>query len=321
MKKIFSFIMLIVALMTTTTANAGGGTFYAKVVAQATPTGAGKVYVSTSQTSNPAYAETSEATGNKRIGSGDETHVAFNAYAQSEFGYKFVGWYDNAELTGEALSTEAKYQYDALTKSKEQNSPTISNLYAQFEVIPNTLLLDKDYKVSGVVSLAEGLSESSVPEAFKKYLENDGNYVAYCTIDGDKNELTINNNTEGGILNGFTIKGDQMQFSPANTFKLDGKTFSVVKADETTVNTGVLDITAIDGEEACTINDLAVVYHEKVIGYVKNIKIEFDENHTAADMITADNNKKSAVKKYFKNGKLFIKKNGKVYNAAGAVTE
>lgn len=311
MKKFYSIITLVAAMLTLAATQAfAGGTFYAKVTAQPTATGAGKVYVSTTKTTSPEYAETSEKVGSKRTSSGDNTEITFYLYAKAEIGYEFTAWYDNAELEGDPVSTEAAFQYSAYTNSTDAEKPVSYSFYALFTEKLNTLLTAGNYKISGDVSLAEGIPASMVPEAFKKYLENEGHYNATFDLSGDEKELTIENNSEAGILNGFSIISDAVHFSPERTFSLNNKSFSVVKADEPTVSEGALSI-AQESEGVYTLEDIAIVYGSAgIIGYVKNIKIE--DNPTGAPVVTNSNKSRNTqTAKFIKNKKIVIVKDGR----------
>lgn len=109
---------------------AESSTYYSKTIANAV--GEGKVYVSTAQSDSPAYEEgSSEAEKNE-----DKTSApkhTYYLYAQANEGNEFVGWYDNAQCSGEALSTASPYIKE-ITADKEVANAT-ETYYAKFRKI------------------------------------------------------------------------------------------------------------------------------------------------------------------------------------------
>lgn len=61
----------------------------------------------------------------------DTTTTAAGSTATAGDGYRFVGWYDNANCTGDALTTAAHY-----TPQKSEDKWTGATYYAKFEAIP-----------------------------------------------------------------------------------------------------------------------------------------------------------------------------------------
>lgn len=134
--KITRLLSLFVVMFTmfSTSALAGGSTYYSKVVA--TAVGEGKVYASKSSTNNPSYKEgSSEAknsTSTSTALSTAPTHTYY-VYAQANDGSEFVGWFDNAQCSGEPVSKTTAYTVKFTANSTEENNPTVQNLYAKFQ--------------------------------------------------------------------------------------------------------------------------------------------------------------------------------------------
>lgn len=105
-------------------------TYYSKTIANAV--GEGKVYVSTAQTDSPAYEEGSSEAGKNESKTSAPKHTYY-LYAQANEGNEFVGWYDNAQCSGEALSTASPYIKE-ITADKEVANAT-ETYYAKFRKI------------------------------------------------------------------------------------------------------------------------------------------------------------------------------------------
>lgn len=113
---------------------AGGGTsktYYAK--ATATAVGNGKVYVGTSNTAptDDKYQNPSEA-ANSASSTGNSANVSFYLYAQPGDATRFDGWYDNAECTGTAVSTNNPYNAQISSNQTEETKAVTKNYYAKF---------------------------------------------------------------------------------------------------------------------------------------------------------------------------------------------
>ena len=105
-------------------------TYYSKTIANAV--GEGKVYVSTAKTDSPAYEEGSSEAKQDDYKSSAPKHTYY-LYAQANEGNEFVGWYDNAQCSGEALSTASPYIKE-ITADKEVANAT-ETYYAKFRKI------------------------------------------------------------------------------------------------------------------------------------------------------------------------------------------
>lgn len=105
-------------------------TFYYAANAYVSPTGSGKVYVSSTATNSPAYKNPPASTsGNQRtVGYGE---VTLYYYAQANDGYIFDHW---ADSDGQAISTSSSYTAQGLQfRSTSSGSPTTFNYYAVFK--------------------------------------------------------------------------------------------------------------------------------------------------------------------------------------------
>lgn len=120
MKKIFCLLCCIVAFVLPSWAGGGGNNYYYKVTATAQPTGAGKVYVSESNTEPKStdYEETKVL-----ITSGKSTQQAaskeFWLYAKPNEGYVLVNW---TKADGSVQGTNKIQSTGVLSSSKENES-------------------------------------------------------------------------------------------------------------------------------------------------------------------------------------------------------
>lgn len=112
-------------------------TYYWKVNATATPTAAGKVYV-TNSTATPTEEDYKETISIEGTGQNPTVHC----YAQAEEGYKFVGWkLQNAE---NYVSTVADFDYTFTATSTSSSNRTTVNLEAVFASASDPLLNTKE---------------------------------------------------------------------------------------------------------------------------------------------------------------------------------
>lgn len=143
MKRKEKLIGLFMVLFTMISLNAFAGNDaarYGKVIA--TSSGNGKVYVSTSNSTFGASWQDSESTAtcdNKQLmGNGyDNTYNAKTYYfhAQANAEYKFVGWYENSDYSGEAKIDNPLEVKFTLGSGTTQDNPTTVQRYAKFEQI------------------------------------------------------------------------------------------------------------------------------------------------------------------------------------------
>lgn len=104
-------------------------TFYYAANAYVSPSGAGKVYVSSTATSSPTYKESpAQTSGNQWTVSYGEVNLYF--YAQANDGYIFDHW---ANANGETVGTSSSYTASGLQfNSTSRWYPTTFNYYAVF---------------------------------------------------------------------------------------------------------------------------------------------------------------------------------------------
>ena len=119
------FFWIAIALMATFPFKAvANNTYYYKANASASPTGAGKVYVSKTEASNPTLSESS-TTGTF---STSETKQTIYLYAAPNEGYKFLRWTNGATVVGSNRNMQATISSSSTTEA----SPTESNFTANF---------------------------------------------------------------------------------------------------------------------------------------------------------------------------------------------
>ncbi|MBR0195816.1 MAG: hypothetical protein IJQ32_06230 [Paludibacteraceae bacterium] len=143
-ESLFAIRMLVVVLCVicgTVPAWAGhDGPHYAKVTVTATPTGQGKVYMTTNGDYVPEdgdWRNTMSATWNcdDGIGPSEEDNRTYYVHAQPTSGNHFVKWSSNSSGS-DSQSTDAKYAYSTSASSTTEGSPTPNNIYAIFEANP-----------------------------------------------------------------------------------------------------------------------------------------------------------------------------------------
>ena len=133
MKQKFSRLLCLFVVMFTMCLPTMAGTYHSKVVTKAV--GEGKVYVGTAQTDSPPYEEGSSEAGKSEYKMTGKPSHTFYVYAQANEGNEFVGWYNNEQCSGEALSTDSPYSITFTAESTDANSPTTKTYYAKFKKI------------------------------------------------------------------------------------------------------------------------------------------------------------------------------------------
>lgn len=124
------FSSLIVVMFTMFSMSTFASNYYSK--ATATAVGEGKVYVRyKSTTDTPELATESSAESGADRQNSAPTHTYY-FFAQPNSGNVFVGWYENAECTGSAVSSDLIYSISFTASSTDSNSPTTRSLYAKF---------------------------------------------------------------------------------------------------------------------------------------------------------------------------------------------
>lgn len=134
-KRITKILSLLLVMFTAMNITAfAGNTYYAKAIA--TAVGNGKVYVGVLNTtpSEDLYQTTSENTGpGTGTGGSGNANVSFYLFAQpGASNIKFEGWYDNAECTGDALSTDNPYNATINSNEPISAKAVTKNYYAKF---------------------------------------------------------------------------------------------------------------------------------------------------------------------------------------------
>ena len=134
MKQKFSRLLCLFVVMFTMCLPTMASTYYSKVVTRAV--GEGKVYVNDSKSESPVYVEGSAS---KTIDKMSTSHTYY-LYAQANEGNEFVGWYNNEQCSGDALSTDSPYQFSAPARSTDKNNRTTTTVYAKFRKIGMPIL-------------------------------------------------------------------------------------------------------------------------------------------------------------------------------------
>lgn len=121
---------IVFILETATAVGAGtGSTYYYSATASISPTGAGRVYVDTNPTDEPAYQGTAKTiTGDQY--SFNEARVTFYWYAQANDDYIFKQWIDGS---GTVASSNRNFNKTEDITSTNKNSPTAVRYTAVFE--------------------------------------------------------------------------------------------------------------------------------------------------------------------------------------------
>lgn len=120
-------LMMVMFTMFSMSAFANNKDYYSKITAKAV--GEGKVYVSyKNETNAPEYAAESSAESGADNKSSAPTHTYY-LYAQASGEAEFIGWFDNENCTGDALSTDATY---SVTIKATENTPASKVYYAKF---------------------------------------------------------------------------------------------------------------------------------------------------------------------------------------------
>lgn len=127
-------LFVVMFTMFSFSAYAGSSTYYSKAIANAV--GEGKVYASNSSSNNPAYVEGSSVATNS---SSSATHTYY-VYAQANEGNEFVGWYNNAACTGDAVSSNVAYTVNVTANSTDEDNPTTTIVYAKFRKLSAPIL-------------------------------------------------------------------------------------------------------------------------------------------------------------------------------------
>ncbi len=115
-----------------------GTTYYARAraeVSSACATGAGTVYVNTSNNDNGGTYATSSSALNGNGSYGNSANVSFYAFAHAGDNFEFVGW-NTSNGTLNTTSSDHPYNITINATSTNQNKPTESTIYAIFREKP-----------------------------------------------------------------------------------------------------------------------------------------------------------------------------------------
>jgi uncharacterized repeat protein (TIGR02543 family) len=145
-----TLIAVLCVVCGTVPAWAGHDTHYARVTVTASPTGQGKVYMTTDGDYVPEdgdWQNSMSAKWNCNDGVDDEADSrTYYVHAQATSGNHFVKWSSNSSGS-DSKSTAAKYAYSTSAQSESSGSPTANNIYAIFEANPvytGTFLLSEN---------------------------------------------------------------------------------------------------------------------------------------------------------------------------------
>ena len=123
----FLSLIMVMFTMFSMSAFAGNKDYYSKITAKSV--GEGKVYVSyKNQANTPEYASESTVESGADNQSSAPTHTYY-LYAQPSGEAEFLGWFDNEECTGKALSTDTSYK---ITITATADTPASKVYYAKF---------------------------------------------------------------------------------------------------------------------------------------------------------------------------------------------
>lgn len=181
---------------------------YAKLTVVAV--GEGTVAVATSGTPNNfGETKTSDRKSDTAI---KDTLISFVASAKANEGFKFVGWYESVDCTGEPIGAQAEaFSYSVRATSNSSSNPTIGTIYALF--------VDASVKSD----LADANFELSAKEI---------NYT------GEEQEIEIATLSCGGKA---LVKGEDYTLDPTSVLKATGS-----RTEDTTYT---VTINAIEGSD------------------------------------------------------------------------
>lgn len=181
--KITRLLSLFVVMFTMCLPSFAYSNYYSKVVANAV--GEGKVYASKSSTNNPSYKEGSSSATNNSSSTSAPTHTYY-VYAQAKDGSEFVGWFNNAQCSGDVVSTNTSYSVKVTANSTDSNNPSTTTLYAKFQKVGVPILkygTDHAYvNISQGTYKNETLTTENVTEAITYESSNEN--VATVAADG-----------------------------------------------------------------------------------------------------------------------------------------
>ena len=169
---------------------AESNTYYSKVVA--TAVGEGKVYAGQSTTNNPSYETGSSEATNSTSSTSAPAHT-YHVYAQANEGYEFIGWYDNAQCTGDAASIDLHYSFSVTAESTTEDNPTTKNVYAKFRKLGIPIL---NYGTShAYVNISDGIykNETLTTENVTETITYESSNENVVTVAADGTVTAIKN--------------------------------------------------------------------------------------------------------------------------------
>ncbi|MBR1808478.1 MAG: InlB B-repeat-containing protein, partial [Paludibacteraceae bacterium] len=107
--------------------------YYMQVEVEPAVPGLGMVLVKDDNSTTPAYTDYTSHSEQFAYAYRLAPTANVYLYAKPKYGYKFSGWYDNADCTGTAVGTANPLTYAATGTSTDPMNPTIIPLYAKFE--------------------------------------------------------------------------------------------------------------------------------------------------------------------------------------------
>lgn len=324
-KRITKILSLLLVMFTAMNITAfAGNTYYAKAIA--TAVGNGKVYVGVLNTtpSEDLYQTTSENTGPGTSSRGSENaDVSFYLFAQpGASNIKFEGWYDNAECTGDALSTDNPYNATINSNVPIQANAVTKNYYAKFVEDNNgPVELEVSLNTAGYATYSCNIATTIKTTGVKAYK---------AAVDGETitlTELTGNIPAGTGVILYGESAGTQVEFAVATSGEdadVTGNDLkATIKADGTLVTFEANTWALGDGNEflfytgSTYIPNRAYLVHEAANA---NMRIVFADSETTS-ISNAVSNGASVEGKFLVNGNIVIIKNGTKHNVAGQVVK
>ena len=126
-KILFTFLLSILSV------GQMSATYYSRLVTEVSstsPTGAGMVYASASDTSEPDTLTYKTSSSANQSSKQEKASLTFYAFAKANDGFHFVGW---SETNGGSVVSEANpYNISIPCVTSDQNNPTTVTLYANF---------------------------------------------------------------------------------------------------------------------------------------------------------------------------------------------
>lgn len=265
MRKWLCAILLLFVGMVSAMANTGDY-FYYKTTAYASPTGGGKVYVSTTSTNNPDYRTGSHSISGSSYNV-NSASLTFYFYAQANNNWIFDHWAEGS-ATGTSVSTNPSYNV-SLTFNGTSSNPTTFNYYAVFRQQTGLIKVKSSDESKGSVSISnpdntegQDVTLTANPDVsngimflgWKKnntgdYIstenpwtltansETEGTYYAYFSDAADKVYIRLKNNKTGRFISfyGNTTASSHTRSFDNNTAQ-DGFIFTnslkMIEADD-----------------------------------------------------------------------------------------